>query len=380
MATTDPTWLEHEPILRIAHVPDPEFAVPTETRSSIYALLCAILPACAMFGGDPSAGTEIWHVKAVDPAGRFVDVKAIDDDGAILDVKAIATPGNRHVMDVKCLRGATALPVKLVLAEADHAPLCAITPDGRTLRIRALLPEGGRFDVVGTQRAGNIVHIKAIADDGRRWGVKAISRRGELMDIKGVKMVSDRLETEIDGVPILAHCKALPQIMTASGDTRIWHVKAIHPEGRTVDVKAIDTDGAILDVKAVESDGNLHVMDIKALRQGQQLAVKIMAGEDDEGPVCAIRPDGTQLEVRALMPDGQRLAVRAVARAGNILHVKAIAADGSWWAVKALSPEGLHHDVKGVKMQAGPVEAEIHGLPILAHLKALPQVLGTQAP
>lgn len=36
----------------------------------------------------------------------------------------------------------------------------------------------------------------------------------------------------------------------------IWSVKAISPEGRTLDIKAYDKDGAHYDIKAIEVDGN----------------------------------------------------------------------------------------------------------------------------
>ena len=61
-----------------------------------------------------------------------------------------------------------------------------------------------------------------------------------------------------------------------------------------------------------------------------------------------------------------------VKRTGNIMHIKAIAADGTFYGVKAISPRGRVYDVKGVKMFKDRVEAEISGVPIAAHIKALP--------
>src|SRR5438034_9876310 len=43
-----------------------------------------------------------------------------------------------------------------------------------------------------------------------------------------------------------------------AAEEKIWHVKAIHPEGRLLDVKAIDKQGKIHPVKAIQTEGNLH--------------------------------------------------------------------------------------------------------------------------
>ena len=47
--------------------------------------------------------------------------------------------------------------------------------------------------------------------------------------------------------------------------TRIWHVKAIHPDGYILDVKALDKDGNKYDVKCLQENNNFQLMDIKAL-------------------------------------------------------------------------------------------------------------------
>ncbi len=108
----------------------------------------------------------------------------------------------------------------------------------------------------------------------------------------------------------------------------IWHIKAIHPEGRFLDVKALDKVGNIYDVKAIEESGNLHLMDIKAFVGGKRLPVKVLVSDDQFAPV------------------------------------------------KAISPDGHLHDVKGLKMSKEDVELTISGVVVLAHIKALPQVPG----
>ena len=50
-----------------------------------------------------------------------------------------------------------------------------------------------------------------------------------------------------------------------AGDFQIWHIKAVHPEGKLLDVKAIDKQGKLHAVKAIEADGNVHLLDVKAI-------------------------------------------------------------------------------------------------------------------
>jgi hypothetical protein len=158
-------------------------------------------------------------------------------------------------------------------------------------------------------------------------------------------------------------------------EDRIWHVKAIHPEGRLLDVKALDKDGGIHAVKAIEADGNVHLMDIKALVGGKRLPVKVLVrGEGDKyEPVKAIGEDGTIYAIKALTPEGGKLDVKGVKRSGNIIHIKAIGPNGEFYGVKAISPEGRVHDVKGVRLGSERVEGKIHGVEFVAHIKAIPQ-------
>ena len=71
----------------------------------------------------------------------------------------------------------------------------------------------------------------------------------------------------------------------------IWHIKAIHPEGRFYNVKALDDDGNIYDVKAIQDAEQQQLMDIKALVGEQQLPVKILVSDDEYAPVKAIGND-----------------------------------------------------------------------------------------
>lgn len=168
-------------------------------------------PVASTVATTPKTET-IWHIKAVHPEGRFLDVKALDKDGNIYDVKAIQDAGQRQLMDIKALIGGVRLPVKILVSTDEYAPVKAIGEDGTIFDIKALTSGGERLDVKGVSRAGNIIDIKAINNEGTFYGIKAISPEGKLNDVKGVKMFPSDLETTINGVEVHAHIKALPQI------------------------------------------------------------------------------------------------------------------------------------------------------------------------
>ncbi len=315
----------------------------------------------------------IWHIKAVHPEGRFLDVKALDADGNIYDVKAIQDADQRQLMDIKALMGGKKVPVKILVSTDEYAPVKAIGEDGTIFDIKALTASGERLDVKGVSRAGNIIDIKAINPEGTFYGIKAISPEGQLNDVKGVKMFSAEVETTINGVDVHAHIKALPQAVRVGG-TGIWHIKAIHPEGRTLDVKALDADGNIFDIKAIQDAGQRQLMDVKALMEGKKAPVKILVSDEAYAPVKALGEDGTIYDIKALTPEGQRLDVKGVKRSGNITDIKAISKTGDFYGIKAISPDGMLNDVKGVKMMEGDQEAVINGVKVHAHIKALPQI------
>ncbi|MEJ2583892.1 MAG: hypothetical protein P8Z38_02250 [Robiginitalea sp.] len=324
---------------------------------------------------ETAAVTEelIWHIKAVHPEGRFLDVKALDADGNIYDVKAIQDSDQRQLMDIKALMGSAKIPVKILVSTDEYAPVKAIGTDGTIYDIKALTPEGERLDVKGVSRAGNIIDIKAINNEGTFYGIKAISPTGQLNDVKGVKMFGNDREATVNGVDVHAHIKALPQAVRVGG-TGIWHIKAIHPEGRTLDVKALDSEGNIYDVKAIQDAGQRQLMDVKALMEGKKAPVKILVSGDAYAPVKALGEDGTIYDIKALTPEGERLDVKGVKKSGNITHIKAINSKGEFYGIKAISPDGMLNDVKGVKMTETDQEAVINGVKVHAHIKALPQI------
>ncbi len=175
--------------------------------------LLSVVGLLAVYASGAYAADEIiWHVKAVHPKGVLLDVKAIDQNGNIHDVKAIQEPGIPHLLDIKALIDGKRLPVKILVSDDQYAPVKAIGEDGTVYDIKALTPGRERLDVKGIQQAGSIIHIKAIGPDGEFYGIKAISPKGNLYDVKGVKMLKDRVELTISGVPVAAHIKAIPQV------------------------------------------------------------------------------------------------------------------------------------------------------------------------
>lgn len=169
---------------------------------------------------------------------------------------------------------------------------------------------------------------------------------------------------------LAAGCATAPSGPTFDG-ARIWHVKAIRADGSFVDVKAVDTNGALLDVKALETPGNLHMMDVKALRAGRALDVKLLPAVGDRHPLRAIDAGGNVLEVVGLPQEGGRLPIAGMRASGNLIHVKAADISGSLLGVKAIAPDGRLMDIKGIAFDGGG--GDVHGVGIAAHVKAIPQ-------
>ena len=160
---------------------------------------------------------------------------------------------------------------------------------------------------------------------------------------------------------------------SAIGEEKLWHVKAIHPDGKLLDVVAIDKQGKQYPLKVIQN-GDVHLMDVKAIVDGKRLPVKLVATPADKLPgVKAIAQDGTLLPIYALSTEGQKLEVRGVKRSGNIIHIKAIGPKGEYYGVKAIAPAGWVFDIKGIRMSADGAEGKVNGVDFEAHVKALPE-------
>lgn len=316
----------------------------------------------------------LWHIKAIHPEGKFIDIKAINKDGDIFDVKAIQNSDQSTVMDIKALIDGDKIPIKMLVSSDKYAPVKAIMSDGTILDIKAITSNGDKLEVKGIGRSGNIIDIKVINKEGAFYAVKAISPKGNLNDVKGVKMFNKELEMEMDGIEIYAHVKAVTQV-GCEGDNFIWHIIAIHPEGRSMEVMAFDKEGNTFPVKAIKSTKQRSVIDIKVYVDGsKQLPVKVVISGDKYAPVKAIGEDGSIYDIKAVTAEGDILDIKGVSRSGNVINIKALAKNGDFYGVKAISPGGELNDVKGVKMMSDDIECELNDVKISAHIKALPQM------
>ena len=316
----------------------------------------------------------IWHIKAIHPNGYFINIKALDKAGHIYDVKAIQNSVQTSILDIKALVNGKRVPIKILVSDDDYGPVKAIMEDGSIMDIKAITSKGERMDVKGVGRSGNITDIKAITKNGEFYGVKAISPNGDLNDVKGVKMFNKDLEMNLNGIEVHSHVKALTQV-GCTGDNFMWHIIAIHPEGRVLNVEAVDKDGNTFPVKAIKNTKQRSIIDVKVYIDGSnQLPVKILVSNDKFAPVKAIGEDGSIYDIKAITPEGDRLDIKGVNRSGSIINIKAIGKNGDFYGVKAISPEGELNDVKGVKMSSDAVEYTINGIDVAAHVKAVPQM------
>ena len=151
----------------------------------------------------------------------------------------------------------------------------------------------------------------------------------------------------------------------------IWNVKAIHPDGQTLDIKAFDEEGNSFDIKAIQDSDQDNFLDVKAIVDGEQLPVKMLESENQFVPVAAINNEGIKYYIKAITAEGEKLDVKGVARFGNIVIMKAITKKGDFYGVKAISPAGQLNDIKGIKIARGDREMSLKGIGIHAHIKAM---------
>lgn len=331
--------------------------------------LLALAATIRVLTGSAQEAPRIWNIKAVMANGTSLDVKAFGADGKPNDVKAIQR-GDAHLLDIKALVAGVELPVKVIASDDALLPVKAITADGKLMDVKAIAADGTKLDVKGVASSGHIVHIKAVGPDRVLYGVKAISPEGSMHDVKGVKLTNGPDEGQVAGVAIAAHIKALPQALATDEDF-IWNVKAIGTDGHFIPVKAFDKNGGVHDVKAFMENGDRWIMDIKAIIEGKKVPVKMLVSDDGVIPVKAIGADGTIYDIKGLAQDGRQLDVRGTLREGNVIHLKAIDGDKQL-GVKAISDSGAQYDVKGLKFSSDRTEVQVHGVPVQAHVKALP--------
>ena len=153
-----------------------------------------------------------WHIKAVLPEAKLLDIKAIDKEGTYHDVKAIQDSHDISLLGVKALVDGQIIPIKMIVKEDDqYYPVKAIDHDGRILHVKAIGEDGEVLDVKGVSRMGSIVEIRAIDKDGKQYNVISISPQEGVNHVKGLKMFNEEVEAVIHGIKIFAHVKSLRQ-------------------------------------------------------------------------------------------------------------------------------------------------------------------------
>jgi len=150
-----------------------------------------------------------------------------------------------------------------------------------------------------------------------------------------------------------------------------WNVKAINPDGKSLDVKAFDKEGKSFDIKAIQNSDQDNFLDVKAIVDGEKLPVKMLESHNQFVPVAAINSEGIKYYIKAITAEGEKLDVKGVARFGNIVMMKAITKKGNFYGVKAISPAGQLNDIKGIKINRKDRDMTLKGIGIHAHVKAM---------
>jgi hypothetical protein len=152
-----------------------------------------------------------------------------------------------------------------------------------------------------------------------------------------------------------------------------WNVKAIHPDGHSLDIKFFNSSGKSFDVKAIQNSDQDNLLDVKGFMDGEILPVKILESKNQFTPVVVITNEGTPYKLQAITKEGETLDVIGVARFDNIVIMKALTKKGKFYGVKAISPTGELNDVKGIKINPQDREMTLKGHDIYAHVKAMHQ-------
>ena len=68
----------------------------------------------------------------------------------------------------------------------------------------------------------------------------------------------------------------------------LWNVVAIQKDGKSMEIKAIDPNGNTLDVKAFQNSNQDSFMNVKAIDGDNNLPIKVIVSKDRFSPVKAI--------------------------------------------------------------------------------------------
>ena len=158
---------------------------------------------------------------------------------------------------------------------------------------------------------------------------------------------------------------------TVKFETIYWNVKAIHPNGQSLDVKMFDNAGESFDIKAIQNSDQDNLLDVKAIVDGEILPVKVLVSKNQYTPVVAITDAGSAYKLKAITPEGEEFEIIGVVRFGNVVIIKALTSKGKFYGVKAISPTGQLNDIKGIKINSQDREMTLKGHSIYAHVKAM---------
>ncbi|MBK9108853.1 MAG: hypothetical protein IPM92_10935 [Saprospiraceae bacterium] len=129
--------------------------------------------------------------------------------------------------------------------------------------------------------------------------------------------------------------------ITCNFAQEIWNVKAIFPDGILVDVKAIDEVGNKYDVKAYVENKNTQFLDVKAIKDGKQIPIKILMGDSEPFPGKAIDMSGKIYDIKGFSKTNIKYDIKGVSAMGNVISIKALAGNKEQYGVKAISLTAL---------------------------------------
>ena len=153
--------------------------------------------------------------------------------------------------------------------------------------------------------------------------------------------------------------------------SQYWKVQSENGEFM---IKAFTESGENHDVVAFSDAGYDCFMDVKAQRGMELIAVKMILSDLIYIPVVALADNGEQMPIKAINEAGEILEVSGISRFGNTVRIAIMKVDGSFEDVYAVSDDGRKRIIAGVKFKEENIEMEIDYVPVVAHVKGLPEV------